>query len=210
MANVQLLSAEERLRVKSLHRSEDQGDFVASHSASRILLSFLSRKSPEELRISQRCSNCGAAHGKPVVDNAPFFVSWSHSRGVVASVASRRPAAIDIERSTRSFLRRPGWLSDGEDRQLASVAPTAACYQIWTRKEALIKLGLASLSSLRSIDTSMVPLPTDDEYFVAYQFHIASQLFSGIDWRLRSTGITGSIMVQSWPDLRPKYDLFMP
>ncbi|MEV6525067.1 4'-phosphopantetheinyl transferase superfamily protein [Longispora sp. NPDC051575] len=156
------LTAEERARADAYRRGIDRDDYVAAHVLVRRCVAALLGVPAGEVVLRQRCAGCGAVdHGRPYVDGRPeVHVSLSHTRGAVAAAAGWGPVGVDVE----AIGRR---LDDGlmakvlADGELAAVRaaedPRAAFIRQWVRKEALIKVGAASLGRLRDTDLSALP-----------------------------------------------------
>lgn len=82
-------------------------------------------------------------HGKPSFINLPdIFFSMSHCKGAVACAVAREPVGIDIEN-----LRHPkpdvlDYVCNGEEMAMVldSIDPAGKFTELWTRKEAYVKL----------------------------------------------------------------------
>lgn len=157
------LSAEERARYERLSRPENRAAFLAARAlAARCVAVLVDDGVAHEatdlestgVRFTQTCPECRrVGHGRPRVPGIPgMHVSWSHSRGHVAAVASWATCGIDVEEvralpvPERAFApRERAWLSTRKD-------PARAYLRLWTRKEALVKCGAVPLSALGATD----------------------------------------------------------
>jgi len=153
---LRLLTAAERRRANALRFDADRRDFIAAHVPARQCVAEVMKVDPAEVTIEQRCATCGGPHGKPLVLDAPAVdVSWSHGGGHVAAVAGTGRLGIDLEPAFGP--RRPAAiraaLAPAETRWVrASADPHAAFTRLWVRKEALIKIGTLTLSTLSTVD----------------------------------------------------------
>lgn len=100
-----------------------------------------------------------ATPGRPAFPDLPLVhVSLSHTAGWVAAVAGVEEAGIDVEAVTSASAERLRGLdvwAPGETAALrGSIDADRLATLLWTRKEALVKLGLASLNGLRAVDTT--------------------------------------------------------
>jgi 4'-phosphopantetheinyl transferase len=153
---VRLLTETERARADAFRMAGDREAYVAAHVLVRLCAAEALGATAGELTIVQRCDSCGGPHGRPSVVEAPdLSVSWSHTAGGVAAVAGAGPVGVDIEGlHGRDFeLLRRKTLTAGELRWAeAQRDPDAAFLRLWTRKEALIKVGKLSLGSMAEAD----------------------------------------------------------
>ncbi|WP_447645483.1 4'-phosphopantetheinyl transferase family protein [Nocardioides zeae] len=164
-----LLAPYERARADRLHRSTDRDDHVAAHVLVRRVAAALLADGGREVEardlvLEQRCSGCGGDdHGRPAIAGVPgVHVSLSHARGWVAAGAARGPCGIDVE-PVAPVAPLQGVLSPGEAAGIADLGPDArdaAFLRLWTRKEAVVKTGAASLDDLARLDVrGDEPLP---------------------------------------------------
>ncbi len=153
---LRLLTDAERRRADALRFDADRRDFVAAHVLARQCVAEVMKVDPAEVTIWQRCATCGGQHGKPVVLDAPAIdVSWSHGGGHVAAVAGAGRLGIDLEptRGPRRPVAIRSALASAEARWVRAAAdPHAAFTRLWVRKEALIKVGELTLSTLSTVD----------------------------------------------------------
>jgi 4'-phosphopantetheinyl transferase len=157
-----LLSPAETARADNFIDDRDRRDFVAAHILVRLCASRLVGGPPSSFRIHQRCDVCGGPHGRPrVTDRPAIHLSLSHTRGFVAAAAAVQPIGVDVERGDRAVSSRvERLLLTPLERVAVSRAanPDGAVLRMWLRKESLIKLGEATLDTMRQVDLSMLPL----------------------------------------------------
>ena len=158
-----LLTAAECRRASEFRRDEDRQDFIAAHALVRSCAARLLGTAMASLTVAQCCPTCGGPHGKPAIAGFPgLHVSLAHSRGVVAAAAGFGPIGIDVE----ALGGRP--VSAGEldsvlaPREILAQARAGndqlALLRQWVRKEALVKIGVATLTTLSSVDLADLPL----------------------------------------------------
>lgn len=92
--------------------------------------------------------------GKPVILSPEgYFISVSHSGGVVALVISDTPVGLDIE-EVREFdfsHLKERFLSE---REKSEVKDAASFFNVWVKKEAEAKISGDGIFSMRGKDTS--------------------------------------------------------
>jgi 4'-phosphopantetheinyl transferase len=157
------VSGEERARADAFRRDEDRRRHLAAHGVLRHILSGELGVPAAALAFDRTCRRCGdPRHGKPRVagrEDARF--SLSHSGDLVLVALGRsREVGVDVERVDPGLdaeaVARVS-LSPAE-RHLLSDAPPSRFYDLWTRKEACLKLtgeGLARRPD--ALDLSKVP-----------------------------------------------------
>ncbi|MEU4113859.1 4'-phosphopantetheinyl transferase superfamily protein [Kitasatospora sp. NPDC028055] len=163
-AGEHLLTEIERARAARFRQESGRADFVAGHVLVRLCAARLLGVPVAGLVLAQECPDCGLAdHGKPYLPDHPGVeVTLSHTRGVVAAGAGRRPVGVDVELagrggSLRAVARRvlaPAELALVE----AAPEPDRAFLRQWVRKESLIKIGRVTLDTLGQVDLSALPL----------------------------------------------------
>jgi 4'-phosphopantetheinyl transferase len=155
---ISLLTVTERERAMAFRRPSDTETFVAAHVLVRVCAARALGTTPDRLTLVQRCDECGGPHGRPSIQEAPdLAVSLSHTGGHVAACAGRGPLGIDVEvlsgRLDDGLMRRV--MAPGEVALIEAAAdPSLAFLLLWVRKEALIKVGEATLDTLHEIDLS--------------------------------------------------------
>jgi 4'-phosphopantetheinyl transferase len=134
-----VLTAPERERHDRLQRSEDRDDFVAARWLTRRLIGQRKAAGPDLVvpRWRQRCSSCDIQHGRPEVIGVGAWgshLSWSHSSGIVAAAVACGPVGIDVQQT-----------SNGGSGLGPTTTPALEQWLAFTRAEALVKVGMASL-----------------------------------------------------------------
>lgn len=170
-----LMTPEERSRMDAFRHTADRQDFLAAHVIARLCASRLLGTDPAGLSLLQRCSRCAGAHGRPSFAEAPEAgVSLSHTRGYVAAAVTHGLVGVDVERPS---TEAPDW---GLVAMTMSPAELAALRQLpepgpgfvrqWVRKEALVKVGGATLDTLADVD-----LPVGEDARMRWeQWHLLS------------------------------------
>ncbi|HEY0952890.1 hypothetical protein [Nocardioides sp.] len=120
-------------------RAEDRRDFLAARQLTVALATRLTGRSWAATDLHQSCGTCGGVdHGKPALGT--LSVSWSHAAGTVAAaVSDDRRVAIDIQRIADAPAVR-------EVLAETSAGGGADPVSAWVVREALVKLGVVSLS----------------------------------------------------------------
>lgn len=155
------LPAEERQRHAALRLASGRQDFLAARVLARTVLAEQSGADALDVDLRQRCARCGTTgHGAPTSSAGP--VSWSHGHGMVAAVARAGGGAVgvDVERRGTSAVS-PGLLAAAavpEEAELVRRSDDVdlAFLSLWTRKEALVKLGSGLDRALRSSVADLV------------------------------------------------------
>lgn len=155
-----LLTRAERRRAARFRREADRRDYVVAHVLVRHCAAEVLGLPHDKLALSQYCDRCGPGdHGRPYLEQAPELgISISHTRGYVCVAAGTGRVGVDVE-----------WVPEGPfDTAVAGqalapaevplVTDNRALIRQWVRKEALVKRGEATLSGLRSLDLSELPL----------------------------------------------------
>ena len=128
----------EQRRVQALKFKHDLGRTTCA--AAYLLLCEGLRK---EYGITEKPIFDYGEHGKPTIQGHPdIHFNLSHCREAVICVVSQRPVGVDIEsiRHYKEDLVRYT-MNDAEIAQIThSPHPSQAFIQLWTKKEALLKL----------------------------------------------------------------------
>ncbi len=157
-----LLTDSERMRAARLRQEADRRDFVAAHVLVRLCAAYrfgLSLRTP----LGQRCPSCDGAHGPAhLLERPQVGISLSHAAGVVGAAVAETPVAVDAEPLTAAnglASLAAQIASPAEAVALTGqVDPEAALLLLWVRKEALVKLGHASIDDMPGVDLSGLPL----------------------------------------------------
>jgi 4'-phosphopantetheinyl transferase len=158
-----LLTGAELARAGAFRQPSDRSDFVAAHALVRLCAARqLPGVEADGLTVVQRCAQCGGAHGRPMLLEAPrLAVSLTHTQGYVAAVAGFGPVGIDAEMTTRRHDLAAAELAlhpSELDAVKAAADPPLAFLRQWVRKEALVKLGAGTIDGMRSLNLAALPL----------------------------------------------------
>ena len=162
----------ERARAAAFQRPSDRRDYVAAHLLVRLCAASAINVPPATLSVVQECSICRGPHGRPtLLGLAEVYVSLSHTAGWVAAAVAGEPVGIDLENASSAALE-PSLLDfvlTPAERAVVESADTPAMTfrRFWVRKEALLKVGYATLDTFRALDLSQLPLAdlADDTAF---------------------------------------------
>ena len=152
------LTASEKARRDRFATDRLRDDFTAAHLLARSCASELVGGEAGDIVVDQRCAECGGDHGAPTLPHLPDVrVSWSHSHGWVAAVASTAAVGIDVEARRDGRALEPGLLrrtATADERDLIGSAddPREAFLRMWVLKEALIKVGRIALKDFAQTD----------------------------------------------------------
>jgi 4'-phosphopantetheinyl transferase len=177
----QILCADERARAERLRFPLDRERFITAHALVRTVLSGYLDRPPADLKFLKD------AHGKPRLDNASRTIdlrfSLSHSHDIVLlALAEGREVGVDIERE-RPDLDILGiaerFFATEEFRVLRDLpegARQSAFFQLWTRKEAVLKAtgkGLTGgLKQVHAFSTGQDPVRRIDLPSAAGPIHV--------------------------------------
>jgi len=202
-ADERLLTDLERVRAARFRREASRLDFIAAHLLVRLCAARLLGTAADELTLAQNCPDCGRGdHGKPYLPGHPdVHVSLSHTKGVVAAAAGHRLVGVDVELPTRDgnppevFERV---LTEDELRRVEQHEdPQRAFLRQWVRKEALVKVGRATLDGMREVDLSGLPLTAVDGAPLRSRFEDLHLL----DWDDEERGATVAVVAADPPSL---------
>jgi 4'-phosphopantetheinyl transferase len=159
--DLSLLSTNERVRVGRLKRPQDRERSLEAHCAIRRLLAF-------QLGVDPRCLEFDTtAAGKPFLArparNLEFNLSHSGRHGLIA-VALDRSVGVDIEvrRPISDPLGVAFQIATPREAKLLTQLPTSqvhsAFFDLWTRKEAVLKaLGRGFSIDPRELEVGIGP-----------------------------------------------------
>jgi len=149
------LTPEERARAAELRRESVREDYLAAHLLVRHCAGVLLGEPPDALPLEV------APGARPRIAGAPGLgISLSHTAGWVAAAASPHPIAVDVEASGTRLAAGLPELAIWTPAERALLAAqnaddrTESALVLWTRKEALVKLGVGALDSLRDVDAA--------------------------------------------------------
>ncbi len=146
-----LLSDEERTRAHRFRSTPDRTRFILGRGALRVLASHYLGRPPESLSIRQE------AMGKPRIETQPqdgaFGINLSHSGNwILVAAGGMLDLGIDVEQHEDEIdvaELMPSVFSPWEQRTLLSLPSEmhrSSFFDIWTRKEAVIKADGAGVS----------------------------------------------------------------
>lgn len=155
---ISLLSDDERSRAERYSIQAARHQFIVTRALLRTLLGKYLQQDPKKIEF------CYSAYGKPelLMPYAHLCFNISHSRGVVLfAVRQNQPVGVDLEwmnpaiegaAIARRLFSTP---EQAEINGLSTSEQQAKFFQLWTRKEALIKLfGDRLFSGLKTYDVS--------------------------------------------------------
>lgn len=153
-----LLSGEELARAERYQTRQAQEQFILVRSLLRCLLGQYLQQSPTAIQF------CYSIHGKPELfpTSPQLYFNLSHSQGMVLfAVRQGQPVGLDLEWinpkvNGMAIARRVFLVQEqAEIFDLPLEQQQAKFFQIWTRKEALIKLyGDRLFPGLKAYDVS--------------------------------------------------------
>ena len=152
-----LLSDDERVRADCFHNSGDRRRYIAARTWLRRTLGTRLDRAPRELRFSY------GRYGKPRLDGPDgVHFNLTHCGDIaVLAIGGEAPVGVDVEQAHRNVYDRRAAalvLHESELRDIDdSDDPDQRFVEVWTRKEAMVKVhgaGLQkSLASFSVIET---------------------------------------------------------
>ena len=156
-----VLSCDERARAARYHSEAHRRRFICGRAALRLLLGGYLGAEPKALRL------CYQTNGKPYVADLPDALSFNvaHCEGLaLIAVARNGDIGVDVERVrwledfdelvNRFFSKREAALF----RDLPWETKPEAFFNLWTRKEALLKAtGGGICNSLDRVEVTFLP-----------------------------------------------------
>jgi len=134
-ADDSVLSRDEVARAESYRSEQARATFVAGRSGVRRAGAVYSGTPAPDLLI--------ASEGKPAFSNAPVCFNLSHTASTVIAAFSGAPVGIDLEACgrVRDFARLAArFFHPDEARAVAAAGDEGFFLQLWTAKEAMLKL----------------------------------------------------------------------
>jgi 4'-phosphopantetheinyl transferase len=159
---IKYLNSAELGRMQQYRFEADQNRYLAGRAFSRLLLSLLTDIAPENIYFQL------TEKGKPCVQlQKEIGFNFSHSGNMLAFVFSTHPCGIDVEHMKRKRGLERICKHYFHNDEMDWVMPQGTVeddrfYQIWTRKEALLKAtGIGVATDLKSIrlTAGKVPVP---------------------------------------------------
>ncbi|MCM0622616.1 4'-phosphopantetheinyl transferase family protein [Nocardioides bruguierae] len=150
------LSGAERERADRYVHEADRRSYESAHLLVReAVRRWCGAVAQPSLVLTYDCPTCGSAeHGRPRFRSLDEVqISLSHARGHVAAAVSARPIGVDVEDTDRSLSRADltGFMTP---RELAADGGSMGLLETWTRKEALVKAGAATLDEIGGVDVT--------------------------------------------------------
>ena len=175
---MQLLDADEQLRARRFRLAHVASEFIQSHAGLRLLLARRVGLGPADIRFGSDWN------GKPfLLDEAQVGFNLSHTpRYAAVALADWRQVGIDVEKMRSlddldALKARVGSTSEIEElQQIPAENREQAFFNLWTRKEALLKaLGSGLRTEPRRIEVGLT-----DERTVRFD----GELAAGGEWRV--------------------------
>jgi 4'-phosphopantetheinyl transferase len=153
-----ILSSDELTRADRFYFDRDRNRFIVGRAMLRKILGCYLETAPEKLVFSY------GSHGKPKVENNPFFFNLSNSGDLaLCGVTYEKEIGIDVEyllrelKDAEAIAKR--FFSAKESAEFLSLLPEErqlAFFRCWTRKEAYIKaIGDGLTYSLSNFDVTL-------------------------------------------------------
>lgn len=191
------LGADELEHAARLRSPLDAKRFLRGRVATRVLLARLVDADPASLAFDRTCEHCGGPHGKPrLAPRSDVRFNASRAGGVFALAAAvGREVGIDLEareRARDAKLVVDAFFAPAERARfeaLGGAAQADAFLEMWTRKEAFLKLrGLGLAAPLDRVDTSAWrdaealrdPLTPDGGRFSLHGFGVGPDMFGSL------------------------------
>ena len=153
-----LLSKDEINQAKRFRRTDDVSSYMVSHAILRCLISERNKIKPNKINIESKDNQ------KPYVKNLELDFNISHSDNLCCIAIANSPdliIGIDIEiiKKIKDFKQiARNYMSGNEqnyilDREISEENKQLRFMEIWTRKEALLKMtGKGLVNDLKSIE----------------------------------------------------------
>lgn len=178
-----LLQPDEVNRAERYHRAEDRQRFIYARALLRVLTGSYTRQNSKQVRFTKDANN------KPVlVGNTGWQMNVSHSGGWILLAVGKVSLGVDVEQIqpqfsfndilTTSFsLAEQAYVGAGPDSR-------RRFYQVWTRKEALVK------ATGNGMDDYFSQVPALDGLH-----RTESRIIGGIgDWQVRGFPISADYL----------------
>jgi 4'-phosphopantetheinyl transferase len=150
-----LLSPDEQARAARFRFPEHKRRFIVARAVLRQILSFYTEIAPNKLEFSY------GEHGKPTLATpSTLQFNLTHSEDLAAYAIGHQLLGIDIEKIKSNYeIGLPERFFSLQERehllQVPEAGRVAAFYQVWARKEAIIKAsGKGLATSLASYSVS--------------------------------------------------------
>jgi 4'-phosphopantetheinyl transferase len=171
----ELLQPAEAVRAKKYYKEEDQYRFLIARASLRILLGKYANQHPAKIEFVL------GTNKKPLATNTPgLHYNISHCKDWILLAIAHTEVGVDVERVDELFPFED-ILTDSfslPEQRFIKQSPVSrqAFYQVWTRKEALVK------ATAQGIDADFSNVPALDG-----RHHVADSKSSSIaDWTVSS------------------------
>lgn len=185
-----VLNKDEQQHAVRYHFERDRKRFIAARGLLRYVLSAYLNKAAEKIAFQY------GPQGKPTVADTTVQFNVSHSNDrILIGVGYHHPLGVDVEHMTRtieidSIAAR--FFTAREARQIQALGGNAqrrAFFNVWTRKEALLKTMGSGLSlSLQACEVSV----DDEAVSTVLSCNVPS--FNVHDWQVHSRALTGDYL----------------
>jgi 4'-phosphopantetheinyl transferase len=181
-----LLNKEEQQRAARYHFERDQKRFIAARGLLRYILSTYLNKAAADILFQY------GPQGKPYVADTALQFNVSHSDDrIVIGIGNHHPLGVDVEHMTRIVEMADiatRFFTTNEAQQINALSGDAqrrAFFNVWTRKEALLKAIGSGLSlSLQACEVSV----SEEELSTVLACNAPS--FDKHDWQVHSRALT--------------------
>jgi 4'-phosphopantetheinyl transferase len=183
-AATSLLAPHERRRWDAFRHPADREAYLAAHLLVRECAARLTGLPVASVQVAQLCPTCGSAeHGRPLLaGRADVHLSLGYRRGAVVAGAAGAPLGVDVEPPVTPGAREElvsTVLTPAEAEAVRTAAdPAREVLRFWVRKESLVKVGLATLDTLRVIDLTRAT----DQAFLDGRAHSRLGEVHLVDW----------------------------
>lgn len=139
-----VLSALECIKAESFLKEEDKKRYIVSRYGVRLIISIFTFNSPELIEFHS------LANKKPSAEGIEFNIS--HSKNIILVAVSNLPVGIDIEIINQDFDYHPLVKACFSNEEQFIIRSPQTFYQMWTRKEALLKAtGEGLVNEIRAV-----------------------------------------------------------
>lgn len=149
-----LLLPDEEVRAQRYFHEKDRHRFIITRGLLRILLGNYTNQKPGDIQFVK------SIHKKPSIQGSDWHYNVSHSGDWALIALSKTAVGIDLEKVDGDFRYQdilPESFSPHEQAFIQkSPEPRAQFYQLWTRKEALVK------ATGRGIDEHFKEIPSQE------------------------------------------------
>ena len=131
------MSEERKTRCLALKNPQRQKQCIVADYLARKMISAHCNVSPCEVEIRK------TEDGKPYLPNNNLYISISHSSNLVCCALSETPIGIDIERIRPISTETKNHICTPEEREYLNTTDSdRRFFELWTKKEALYKMGI--------------------------------------------------------------------